>query len=196
MKIFLLISALLISSAIISVQAMDDAQYAKANTLYLNAVNGDDENLVLQAKKYFDQLQVNKPYDSLIKSYQGSLESVMSAHVFMPWTKMKHAEVGAEQMDDALDEMTEIHDVTMLNGTALSLLVRLNIAHTYFRFPRFLNRYQDAKDLVAEILESPQFTSAKLEVKNNVYKLAADMAAQDDDKLRQTEFIAKIQSDD
>lgn len=196
MKTLLLMSALLISSVVTSVHAMDDDLYLKANALYLDAVNNDDEDLVLQARKYIDQLQVNKPYVSLIKSYQGSLESLMAGHVFMPWTKMKHAEVGAEKMDDALDEMTEVHDVTLLNGTALSLLVRLNIAHTYFRFPRFLNRYQDAKDLVAEMLESPQFTSAKLEVKNNVYKLAADMAAQDDDKLRQTEFIAKIQSDD
>ncbi len=196
MKSFFLISALLISSIVASVQAMNNDQYSEANALYLAAVNGDDEDLVLQAIKYIDQLKVNKPYDSLIKSYRGSLESMMSAHVFMPWTKMKHAEIGAEQMDDALDEMTEIHDATILNGTSLSILIRLNIAHTYFQFPRFLNRYQDAKDLVAEIIESPQFSSATLEIKNNVYKLAADMAAQDGDKLRQTELIAKIQSVD
>ncbi|HEB63403.1 MAG TPA: hypothetical protein ENJ07_02865 [Gammaproteobacteria bacterium] len=96
-------------------------------------------------------------------------------------------------MDDALDEMTEIHDTTQLNGTSLSIHIRLNIAHSYFSFPDFLNRYQDSKDLISEILESPQFKSANIEIKNSTYELAAAMAKKDGDKQKQTAFLSKIQ---
>jgi len=193
MKAFLLFSSLLIANIITPAQAMDEAQYKEADARYLTAVNGN-KNSVQKIIRYFDQLTVPAPYDTLVKSYRGSLESVMATHVYMPWNKMKHVELGSEQMDEALDELTEIHDTTKLKGTSLSLLIRLNIAHSYFQFPDFLNRFQDAKDLISEILETPQFSDANIEVKNNVYELAAAMAGKDEDKQKQTSFLSKIQS--
>ncbi|VAW83986.1 hypothetical protein MNBD_GAMMA18-2432 [hydrothermal vent metagenome] len=195
MKAFLLFSSLLIANIITPAQAMDEAQYNEADARYLAAVNGN-KNSVQKAIRYFDKLTVPTPYNTLIKSYRGSLESIMATHVYMPWNKMKHVELGSEQMDEALDELTEIHDTTKLNGTSLSLLIRLNIAHSYFQFPSFLNRYQDAKDLISDMLETPQFSSANIEVKNNVYELAATTAGKDGDKQKQTDFLSKIQSDD
>lgn len=196
MKTLLFLSSLLVLSITTAAQAMSDDQYNQANAIYLEAVNSDDEERVQQAIKYFDPLQVNKPFDSLIKSYRGSLESIMATHVYMPWNKMKHVELGSEQMDEALDELTEIHNTTEFNGTALSILIRFNIAQSYFQFPDFLNRFQDAKELVSEILETPQFTDADIEVKNGVYALAAAMAEKEGDKLKQTEFLSKIRADD
>ncbi len=175
MKAFLLFSSLLIANIITPAQAMDEVQYNEVDARYLAAVDGN-RNSVKKAIRYFDKLTVPAPYDTLVKSYRGSLESIMATHVYMPWNKMKHVELGSEQMDEALDELTEIHDTTKLKGTSLSLLIRLNIAQSYFQFPGFLNRFQDAKDLVSEILETPQFSDASIEVKNSVYELAAAMA--------------------
>ncbi len=194
MKISVLVF-FLISNTITLAQAMDEAQYSEADARYLAAVNGN-KNSVRKAIRYFDRLTLPAPYATLIKSYRGSLESIMATHVYMPWNKMKHVESGSEQMDEALDELTEIHDTTKLNGTSLSILIRLNIAHSYFQFPDFLNRYQDAKDLISEILESPQFFNANVEVKNNVYELAAAMATKDGDNQKQADFLSKIQLND
>ncbi len=190
MKTVLFLLLLFVLSITTSAQAMSDDQYNQANAIYLEAVNSDDEERVQQAIKYFDQLQLNKPFDSLIKSFRGSLESIMATHVYMPWNKMKHVELGSEQMDEALDELTEIHNTTEFNGTALSILIRFNIAQSYFQFPDFLNRFQDAKDLISEILETPQFTDASIEVKNGVYALAAAMAEKEGDKSRQIELLS------
>ena len=107
MKTVLFLLLLFVLSIITSAQAMSDDQYNQANAIYLEAVNSDDEERVQQAIKYFDQLQLNKPFDSLIKSFRGSLESIMATHVYMPWNKMKHVELGSEQMDEALDELTD-----------------------------------------------------------------------------------------
>ena len=194
MKAFLLFSALLIANIITPAQAMDEAQYNEADARYLATVNGNG-NSVKKAIKYFDKLTVPAPYDTLVKSYRGSLESIMATHVYMPWNKMKHVELGSEQMDEALDELTEIHNTTEFNGTALSILIRFNIAQSYFQFPDFLNRFQDAKDLISEILETPQFSNANIKVKNNVYELAAAMAEKEGDKSRQIELSSSINPD-
>ncbi len=192
MKTFLFLLSLLVLNIITTAQAMDVTQFNELNARYLSAVNGD-KNSVRKAIRYFNKLTIPAPYDSLIQTYRGSLESVMATHVYMPWNKMKHVELGSDLMDDALDEMTEIHDTTQLNGTSLSIHIRLNIAHSYFSFPDFLNRYQDSKDLISEILESPQFKSANIEIKNSTYELAAAMAKKDGDKQKQTAFLSKIQ---
>ena len=194
MKIFILLSLLLISN-IASVHAMDDTQYNEADARYLAAVNGN-KNSVRKTIRYFKGLTAPAPYDTLVKSYLGSLESIMAKHVYMPWNKMKYVDSGSEKMDEALDEITEIHDTTKLNGTSLSILVRLNIAQSYFQFPEFLNRYQDSKDLVNEILSSPHFKSTNTRIKNSTYELAAAMAEKEGDKQKQASFLTQIQHSD
>ncbi len=192
MKTFFFFLFLILPTSFVSVYAMDDRQITEARDRYLAAVNGS-RNQVKKAIKHFEKMQVSAPYNSLIKAYRGSLESVMATRVYMPWSKMKYVDLGSEKMDDVLDDMTEIHDVTSIKGTSLSLYIKSSIAQTYYRYPRYLNRYQDAKDILNEILESPQFLNSNLIFINTIYTFAAQMAENDDDKEKQTDFLSKIQ---
>ncbi len=192
MKIKFLFMLYLLLGFISAANAMDERLFKEADAIYMSAVDGDEDQ-VERAIEYFDGLNESAPYDLLVKTYRGSIETLMAAHVFMPWNKMKHAELGAEMMDDALDELAAEHDSTTLGGTALSVRMRLIAAHTFFRFPRFLNRYQDSKELVADILASAQFKKSSTNSKNSLYGLAALMAEADGDKQKQAEFLGKIQ---
>ena len=187
-KLSLLILAIIFAN---TAYALDENQFLKANEIYMAAVDGNEKDIV-NASNYLNTLSESAPYDSLIQTYLGSLESMMGEHVYMPWNKMKHVEKGSEQMDDALDEMDTQHDTAMLGGTPISIRMKIIAAHTYFRFPGFLNRYQDAKDLVADVFESPIFQTSSIESKNSIYELAAAMAEQDDDKKSQADYLAKI----
>jgi len=175
-----------------SAYAMEEEVFKEADAIYMIAVNGD-ESSVERAAIHFNKLSVVAPYDLLIQTYKGSIESLMATHVMMPWSKMKHVELGSEWMDDALDDISDIHDVTTLSGTSLSLQMKLIAAHTYFRFPRFLNRYQDSTELVADIFASDDLEHSSNESKNRLYTLAAMIAEDEGDKKKQAEFLAKIQ---
>ena len=172
--------------------ALDDNNFKESHDIYMSAVNGDKSD-VRKAAAHFDNLNTTEPFDRFVEVYKGSIESLMATHVYMPWNKMKHAELGSELMDDAIDEISESHDVTTLDGTALSLRMKLVAAHTYFRFPKFMNRYQDAKDLVADILESTFFSISNTTTKNSLYQLAAEMAKEDGDTASQKAYLAQIQ---
>ncbi len=174
-----------------SANAIQENQFSEAHSIYMTAVNGNESD-VKKATEYFNKLSESEPYDIFIQTYRGSLESMMAEHVFMPWNKMKHVDAGSELMDDALDEISELHDTITLGETALSVRMKLIVAHTYFRFPRFLNRYQDSKDLVSDLLESANFNNASTETKNSLYQLAAAIAEDDGNKIIQSEFLIKI----
>jgi len=170
---------------------MQENQFTEAHSIYMKAVDGNESD-VKKATDYFNKLSESEPYDIFVQTYRGSLESIMAQHVYMPWNKMKHVDAGSEHMDNALDEISETHDIQTLGGTPLSFRMKLIAAHTYFQFPRFLNRYQDAKDLVADLLESPQLENTSIESKNSLYQLAAAMAEEDGNKQKQSEFLSKI----
>jgi len=191
MKTYILLLLVSVSSFATSANAMQESQFTDALKIYLTAVDGDEGD-VKKASDYFNKLSESEPFDIFVQTYRGSLESIMAQHVFMPWNKMKHVDAGSELMDTALDATSEIHDTQTLGGTALSFRMKLVTAHTYFRFPKFLNRHQDAKDLVADLLESSQLENASVETKNSLYELAAAMAKDDDDKQKQSEFLSKI----
>lgn len=191
MKALKLITLLFAATFTPTIHAMTEEKFVEAHAIYMTASNGNEE-VVIDASKYFKKMSEQAPYDILVKTYLGSLESMMAEHVYMPWNKMKYVEIGSEQMDEALDELTNKHDNTTLGGTPLSVRMKTIVAHTYFRFPKFLNRYQDAKDIVAEILESSAFTVSSIDSKNNIYKLAADMAKEDENKEQQARYLAKI----
>lgn len=180
-----------ILSFTLSAHAMDEALFTKSHTIYLQGIDGSEADLE-KSIDYFDKLLESSPFDSFVNVYRGSLRSRMAQHVLMPWSKMKHVDAGSELMDDAIENINEIHDTQAIGGTTLSFRMKLISAHTYFRFPRFLNRYQDAKDLVADLLESPQLDDTGTEAKNSLYQLAAAMAEEDGDEQRQADFLAKI----
>ncbi len=191
MKIYTFLLLVLTSSFVTSPNAMQESQFSEAHSIYMTAVDGSESD-VKKAANYFEKLSVTEPFDTFIQTYKGSLESLMATHVFMPWNKMKHVDAGSELIDNALDEISEIHNIQTLGGTTLSFRMKLVAAHTYFRFPRFLNRYQDAKDLTTDLLESPQLESASVESINSLYQLAAAMAEEEDNKQKQSEFLSKI----
>jgi len=190
MKIKALILILTIFGAT-TAYAIDENQFNNSHALYLSAVDGNKKQ-VRDAKQHFKTLSVSGPNNALIQTYIGSLESLMATHVYMPWNKMKHVELGSELMDEAIEEIDETHDNTTIAGTPLSIRMKTIAAHTYFRFPKFLNRYQDAKDLVAEIEESPLFATSSIESKNSIYQLAADIATEEDNEQLASDYLAKL----
>ena len=181
----------LICSSTVSVYAMDENMFSKSHAIYMKGIDGSESDLE-KAIEYFDKLSVSAPFDIFVNTYRGSLRSRMAQHVLMPWSKMKHVDAGSELMDNAIDDISEVHDSQTIGGTTLSFRMKLTAAHTYFRFPRFLNRYQDAKDLVADLLESPNLETTSQEAKNNLYGLAAEIAEEDGDEQKKAAFQAKI----
>lgn len=93
----------------ISAHAMTEEKFKEANTIYLAAANGNEDKII-QARIYFNKLSEPAPFDVLIQTYLGSLESMMAEHVYMPWNKIKYVDIGSEQMDEALDELGNKHD--------------------------------------------------------------------------------------
>jgi len=183
---------LLMTSFAIPAHAMNDSEFTTLHSIYMKGINGS-ENDLKNAISHFEHLPSPAPYDIFINTYRGSLRTSMAQHVYMPWNKMGHVDAGSELMDNALDEITEIHETQTLAGTALDFRMKLVVAHTYFRFPRLLNRFQDAKDIVAELLESLQRTTANTEAKNSLYKLAAAIAEEDGDAEKKAEFLSKTE---
>jgi len=182
---------LLMAHGATSAYALDENTFTTWQAAYLKGIDGSESDLE-NAIRYFDNVSEAEPYDIFVNTYRGSLRSRMAQHVYMPWNKMKHVDAGSEFMDDALDEITEIHERQTLGGTAISFRMKLVVAHTYSRFPRFLNRYQDAKDLVTDLLASPQLATASTDAKNSLYGLAAAIAEDDGDKTKQSDYLSHI----
>lgn len=175
------------------VQAISNDDFLTAHSIYLTATNSGEEADIEQAEQQLAKLTLTGPEHELIDTYLGSLESLKATTVFFPWNKMKHVDQGVEMMDRALESINTPHQQTLLAGVAISLRMQLICAHTYFAFPRFLNRFQDAKDLVADILESPQLADANTLFKNALYLLAADIAKDEDNIEQQQQYLKLIQ---
>ncbi len=187
-----LICSLVLLGTSFSAQAISTAEFRSADATYLQAVGDASDKNIKQAEAALKQLSAEGAEQSLIQVYMGSLESLKATTVFFPWNKMTHVDLGTEMMEKALDSMDESHDKTMLDGVPVRLRMQLICAHTYSAFPRFLNRFQDAKDLVAEMLESPLLSRTRVEFKNNLYDLAVKIAEEEGDVASQPRELSTL----
>ncbi len=185
MRTFISAVVMAMSLVTFSAQAMTEAEFQTALTAFMAAANETSDDSIEQAEQQLSQIQSTGPAQALSQVFLGSLEAMKATTVFFPWNKMKHVEQGSEMMEEALDLIDESHKNTLLGDTPISLRMKLTVAYTYYRFPRFLNRYQDAKDLVADILASPLLAQASPDYRASFYRLAANIAGEDKDLEKQ-----------
>lgn len=182
-------SLLLLSSAS---HAMSESEFNSAFQLFINAADKYDEQSIEKADDHLANISTSGVPSDLVLVFRGSLESMRANTVFLPWNKMTHVDAGVEMMEDALDNIDDAHEQTTLGGASIALRIKSVAAHTYFSFPKFLNRYQDAKDLLADILESPRLESASQDFRNSIYRLAADMAEEEGNIQQQQHYLGLI----
>ena len=168
-----LVSACVLSAALWSpaVQAMPDAQFQPAQTVFLKAADGD-KSAVEGAADAFAALLKAEPANPVLMVYSGAATSMKATTTWLPWKMMAHAEDGLAQIDKALALLTPAHNAPLQRGTPAVLEVKLVAANTFMAVPGFMNRKERGERLLKEVLTSPLLASAPAEFQASVQKAA------------------------
>ena len=124
----------------------------------------------------FEQLDLQYPDHPAVQMYYGSLETVKARDAWMPWSKMKWVEQGLDRMDRALSLLEPVHEQQKLGANTIAMDSRLVAANTFLAVPSFLNRLQDAKDVLADMLDSVELEQQPLELRQAIYRIGVKIA--------------------
>lgn len=148
------IAAALLALSIGGAHAVETAAFARAQTQFLAARDGDNAAIDNAAER-FDALLAAEPAHPLLLAYAGSTTALRARAALWPWKKMSHAEDGLARIDKALALLQPAHDLTLVRGVPVSLETRLVAANTFLALPAMFNRGARGQRLLAEIAASP-----------------------------------------
>ncbi len=183
------VTLLLLATSVSAADARLDA-FAAARRAFERSLSGDTAATRLALER-FQHLVDADPLHPLYLAYLGSSYTLKARDAWMPWTRIGNAEKGLQMIDKALAMLGPDHDEQGLRGSVVSTETRLVAVSTFSEMPRFLNRRQDAKDLLAETLAAPAFDKAPGEVRGRLWLRAAELAEREEDRDARVDYLQK-----
>ena len=185
------VMSLALIAAFGSAQAAPEAAFEPAFQTFMRAAGGD-KAAVDRAADEFAALSKAEPASPVLLAYAGAAEAMRAGTTMLPWKKMSHAEDGMAQLDKALAMLTPAHDAPLQHGTPGTLEVKLVAANTFLAVPGFMNRGARGAKLLNEVLASPQFATAPLPFKGQVWKRAAALAAKEERSADAKRYLNEV----
>jgi tetratricopeptide (TPR) repeat protein len=139
-----------------------------------------DTSATERAFDQFARLTEANPQQPLYRAYYGSMYTIKARDAWFPFTKLRNVDAGTDLIGKALAALTPEHDKESIGGVAVSLETRLVAASTFASIPKAFGRYQQAKDVLADLLASPVFGSSPPAFQAAVYVQAAKIALKDE----------------
>ncbi len=189
-KQLLLLSALLLGS--FGVQANLQQQFIEAKDAFDTYLQEDDGSFDTVWQQ-FERLDEQYPNHPAVQMYYGSLETIKARDAFLPWKKMKWVEQGLDRMDRALSLIKVEHEQERLGKTMVALDSRLVAANTFLGVPSFLNRLQDAKDVFADLMETPDLEHMPPPLKQAIYAIGLKIAEKEENPQELANWQQKIE---
>ncbi|VAW52288.1 hypothetical protein MNBD_GAMMA06-1252 [hydrothermal vent metagenome] len=180
MKLTILQSVLLLALQITTTFAIAEQNFIDAQEIFEQSLAGN-ESKTTAAIDSFQTLVNNNPEQPLFLVYLGSAYTLKARDSWMPWTRLSNVDTGLEKIDKAIQMLTPEHGEQKIRGSIISIETRLVAISTFLQVPGFLNRFQDAKDLMHETVNSPAYPLSPPIVKGRLQLWAAEIAIQDDD---------------
>lgn len=174
-----------------TVHANLDEQFNEAQGEFL-AIVEENSGSFEKAWTKFIQLDKQYPDHPAIQAYFGSLETLKARDSWMPWTKLKWVEQGLDRIDHALSLLDESHESEKLGTTTVALHSRIAAANTFLAIPSFLNRLQDAKDLFADLLDTPNLEHLPHELHKVIFTIGLDIAEKEGSQENQEKWQQKL----
>lgn len=159
-------------SGVVSADTVDANSFQGAQAEFTRALKGDSD-AVEPAMELFRVLSESDPGNPLLTAYYGSAQTLRARDAWMPWNKMKYTEEGLDTIDGALRMLEPEHDVQRTRGVPVSVETRLVAARTFLALPKFLNRGEQGRNLVADTIASPVFQTTPQAVQAQFLRLAA-----------------------
>lgn len=159
-------------SGLVSADTVDASSFQSAQAEFTRALKGDSD-AVEPALELFRALSESDPGNPLLAAYFGSAQTLRARDAWMPWNKMKYSEQGLDTLDSALRMLRPEHDAQRTRGVPVSVETRLVAARTFLALPKFLNRGEQGRNLVADTIASPVFQSTPQAVQAQFLRLAA-----------------------
>lgn len=166
------------------------AGFAEAQQAYFKLQKGDgDAAKVVDA---FSDLVKQDPRHPLYLAYLGSARAMQGRDALMPWSKMKYAEEGADEMEKALARLSPQHDAPLNHGVPESEETRLVAASGLGSLPRFMNRGAAGRRAVEEAMRSPAFAQTPQPVQLKLLNLAAALAQQAGKPAQEAQWLKQL----
>ena len=175
----LALSLIVPSLAAALTQEETTAEFLRARESSTLARKGDS-GATERALGQFAKLTEANPQQPLFRAYYGSVYCIKARDARFPFTKLSNVETGTDLIGKALAALTPDHDKELVGGVAVSLETRLVAASTFASIPKAFGRYQQAKDVLADLLASPVFGSSPPAFQAAVYVQAAKIALKDE----------------
>jgi hypothetical protein len=193
MKYLIPVSVLLLSAQLYtsSVQADLKAEFQSAHDTFLSFVDGQDSDFKA-AWRQFEQLDSLYPDHPAVQTYYGSLETIKASSVSIHWNKVKWVERGLERIARALTLITPKHQTEQLIGISIALDSRIAAVQTLLSVPKFLHRFDDARDLFADLLDTTDLESQPVVVQQRIFQLGMEIAEKSDDEQQRDEWSARL----
>lgn len=166
------------------------AGFAQARQQFFAGVAGNS-GARDEALDAFHAMAIAHPGHPLLLAYEGSALALQGRDAYMPWSKMKLSEKGANLIERALQQLSPEHDEALIDGTPESIEVRLVAANTLLALPEFMHRRAVGQRAVDAALAAPAFAMAKPEVKAGLYAAAGRAAALDKRPADEISFLRK-----
>ncbi len=124
------------------------------------ALRGDGAALDRSYAEFRD-LAAQAPDNPLFLAYFGSADTLRARAAWMPWTKMRLAEQGLDDIDKALSHLRPEDDRHVYRGAPVSVETRLVAITTFLQVPdAFFHRFAKGKTLLDETLQLPVTATA------------------------------------
>ena len=157
-----------------------EASFIDAVKTFQAARNGKTDE-VDHAVAAFDALARTEPRLPLYPAYLGSALVLKGRDAWMPWSKLKYAQQGLDQIDQALAALKPEHDRQLLRGVPVSIETRLVAASTFINMPdSIFHRAAAGKTLIAEVIRDPTFAASPPAFRATGYLTAAKAARQEE----------------
>lgn len=138
---------------------------------------GGDSGRIEPAIAAFEALVRADPKQPVYAAYLGSALGLKAGDAWMPWTKMRYAEQGLDQVDQALSALKPEHDKQLLRGVPVSLETRFVAANLFVKVPDAIyHRRSTGRKLFDGLLQSPVLAAAPVEFRAAVDAAAAEAA--------------------
>ena len=182
------------SNAVAQSALTPESAFIEAAQLAQRASAGDAKSID-GAVAAFESLSRSDPSQPLYAAYFGMATGLKAREAWMPWSKIKYAEQGLDQVDRALQALKPEHDRQLLRGAPVGIETRIVAARMFLKVPdEFFHRRAAGKKLIAEVLAHPQFAAAPAPLRAVGHLGAAEAARNErpDEELAQLKQVVAL----
>jgi len=156
--------------------ASPEAAFLEAVALVQRVSAGDDK-AIDPSVAAFEALSKADPANPLYAAYLGSATGMKARAAWMPWSKIKYAEEGLDNVDRALQALKPEHDQRLVRGVPMGIETRIVAARVYLRVPdEIFRRRAQGKKLIAEVMANPAFAASPAPLRAVGHLTAAEAA--------------------